>query len=97
MDKINLSLTKGYYIRLNVKANKDIKRDCTVCARVQINRHMNEASLYFSNGDYCDVKLDDFRTVGRFISAYKTMYAVYTFIEGMKNGTISISDGRAAL
>lgn len=79
-------------ITLRVKANHNIIEDVLVTVKVDTTTSMwrNEVTLWFDNGDYCDVNIRYYRQTGRYLTTYENVYAVDAFIEDLKAGRISI-------
>lgn len=79
-------------ITLKVKANHNIIEDVNVAVKIDTTTSMwrNEVTLWFDNGDYCDVNIRNFWTTGRYLTTYENVYAVESFIEELKAGRISI-------
>lgn len=79
-------------INLNVKANRDVIEDTNVSVKVDTTTSMwrNEVTLWFDNGDYCDINVRTFRQTGRYLTTYLNVYACDAFIEGLKTGKILI-------
>ncbi len=78
-------------INLTVKANRHVENDTKVSVRVDtVPLWRNEVTLYFENGDYCDINIRKFYQVGRYLTTYLNVYACDAFIEGLKAGRILI-------
>lgn len=76
---------------LTVKANRDVERDTLVNVRLDTEAlWRNEVTLYFENGDYCDVNVRKFYQVGRYLSTYLNVHAVEVFIEDLGAGRIRV-------
>lgn len=77
-------------INLNVKSIDNI--DVTVKADVDTTTSMwrNEVTLWFNNGDYCDINVRTFHKTGRYLTHYLNVLACDAFIEGLKAGRILI-------
>jgi len=78
-------------ITLTVKSNKDIKNDTQVNVRIDTESiWRNEITLYFENGDYCDINIKKFYETGRYLSTYLNVHAVEVFKKKLQDGEIKI-------
>ncbi len=79
-------------INLNVKANRDVIEDTNVSVKVDTTTSMwrHEVTLWFDNGDYCDINVRTFHQTGRYLTTYLNVYACDAFIEELKAGRILI-------
>ena len=82
-------------ITIAVRANRDIIEDTDVNVKVDTTTSMwrNEITMWFDNGDYCDINIRTFRQTGRYLTTYLNVYAVDVFIEKLKKGEIRIEKG----
>ena len=77
-------------ITITVKSNRDIKNDTQVNVRIDTDPiWRNEVTLYFENGDYCDINIKKFYETGRYISTYLNMYVVDVFKKKLQDGEIT--------
>ena len=81
-------------MKIKVKANYHVKNDVTVTVRIDTSaiNILNVVTLYFQNGNYCDINIKKFYQVGRYLSTYENVYAVEEFIKGLKDGSITIEE-----
>lgn len=79
-------------ITLRVKANHNIIEDVLVTVKVDTTTSMwrNEITLWFDNGDYCDINVRKFHSTGRYLTTWENVYAVDVFKDGLKDGTIKL-------
>ena len=79
-------------IKLTVKANRDVIEDTDVIVKVDTTTSMwrNEVTIWFDNGDYCDINVRTFHQTGRYLTTYLNVYACDKFIEDLRAGRILI-------
>ena len=77
---------------LKVKENRDIVMDTDVTVKVDTTTSMwrNEITIWFDNGDYCDINVRTFLQTGRYLTTYLNVYACDKFIEDLKAGRFII-------
>lgn len=79
-------------VEILVKAGCHVKEDITVTMQIDTTnlKRLNEISLRFPNGDYGSVSMQDYRQVAWYLTTYEEVYAVENFIQGLKDGLITI-------
>ena len=73
-------------ITIAVGANRDNIEDTDVNVRVDATTSIwrNEITIWFDNGDYCDINLRTFHQTGRYLTTYLNVHAVDVFIDKLK-------------
>lgn len=79
-------------VEILVSANAHLEQDRNVS--IEINTKYTwcnkNVTLYFSNGDWCDVNLKSYNETSRYLTNYETVYAKDAFVEELKAGNIII-------
>ena len=73
-------------ITIAVGANRDNIEDTDVNVRVDATTSIwrNEITIWFDNGDYCDINIRTFHQTGRYLTTYLNVHAVDVFIDKLK-------------
>lgn len=79
-------------VEIFVKANCHVKEDVKIAVQIDKTNldRLNEISLRFPNGDYGSISMQDYRQVAWYLTTYEEVYAVQNFIQGLKDGSITI-------
>ena len=85
-------------ITLKIRANQRIENDTLVNAKVDTTALWgDEVTLYFDNGDYCDINIKRNYSTGRYVTTWESVYAADEFIRLLKIGYITIEQGKVEL